>query len=456
MALSESDVPRIQHILAVALKRGSSIHQIINTLKDAIAGTYHPRGYSGDDLDIAMLAYRLGGRQLLYAFSRRLGLPSLRTLQTHHTFTSISPTIGSITTEQFDANIKTLILIPSQSTVVPRRGHSLMMDEIALEERASHHRASNSVIGLCHAHSHLVDPTLHTYDSALHIAEKLTEGLIHLGKEMSVLAVGSFGDDVIFPILAAPTCKCENAEMMISIFTLAIDRWRETGAEEHLGPIFSVATDGDSMWRAAGHSMFLKTNLPTTSRLYGTLSHMQGLNLATGDYEITLDFDLKHILKRWCTLLRTRKGMKLSNGHSITSAVLAHYLAWLPHMDESSVTKLLNPDDPQDVPRAVELMQAIIALSKFNIDTITGDVGMCADMSSIKSLGTILESLLLPFIDVTLSLQQQVTYLSRYAHLTFTFFRLYRSAFMPHVLYYDSQTMVKNVCFCIAKQQKLD
>lgn len=42
------------------------------------------------------------------------------------------------------------------------------------------------------------------------------------------------------------------------------------------------------------------------------------------------------------------------------------------------------------------------------------------------------------------------------AHLTFTFFRLYRSTFMPHVLYYDSQKMVKNVCFCIAKQQKLD
>ncbi|KAG1763515.1 hypothetical protein EV702DRAFT_1220308 [Suillus placidus] len=321
-----------------------------------------------------------------------------------------------------------------------------MMDEIALEERASHHHASNSVVGLCHSHSHLVDPTLHTYDSALCIAEKLAEGLIHLGKEMSVLAVGSFGDDEIFPILTAPTCKCEDAEKMVSIFTLAIDRWRETGAEEQLGPIFSVATDGDSTRRAAGHRMFLKHELSMMYRLYGTLSHMPGLNLTTGDCEITLDFDYKHIFK--C--------MKLNNGHSVTSAVLARYLTWLPDMDESAVTRLLNPDDPQDVPHAVELMQAIIALSKFKIDTITGDVGMCIDMSSIKSLGAILESLLLPFIDITLSLQQQVTYLSRYAHLTFTFFCLYRSTFMPHVLYYDSQTMAKNACFCIAKQQRLD
>ncbi|KIK31977.1 hypothetical protein CY34DRAFT_102431 [Suillus luteus UH-Slu-Lm8-n1] len=125
-------------------------------------------------------------------------------------------------------------------------------------------------------------------------------------------------------------------------------------------------------------------------------------------------------------------------------------------MDESAVTRLLNPDDPQHVPRAVELMQAVIAVSKVKIDTITSDVGMCADMSAITSLSAILESLLLPFIDITLSLQQQVSYLSCYAHLTFTFFHLYRSTFMPHVLYYNSQTMAKNACFCIAKQQRLD
>lgn len=84
------------------------------------------------------------------------------------------------------------------------------------------------------------------YDSALHIVEKLIGGLIYLGKEMSILAVGSFGDNQICPILAAPTCKYEDTEKMISIFTLAMDHWRETGAEEQLRPIFSVATDGDS------------------------------------------------------------------------------------------------------------------------------------------------------------------------------------------------------------------
>lgn len=99
------------------------------------------------------------------------------------------------------------------------------MDEIALEECASHHRASNTVISLCHSHLHLVDLTLHTYDSALHIAEKLADGTVHLGKEMSVMAVGAFGDDKFFPIFGAPTCKCEDSDIMVSIFTLTRDCW---------------------------------------------------------------------------------------------------------------------------------------------------------------------------------------------------------------------------------------
>jgi hypothetical protein len=67
-------------------------------------------------------------------------------------------------------------------------------------------------------------------------------------------------------------------------------------------------------------------------------------------------------------------------------------------------------------------MQAIISLLKLEVDTISGDIGMCADMAAIKALGAILESLLVPFIDIMLSLQEQVTHLSHYAHLTFTFF----------------------------------
>lgn len=67
-----------------------------------------------------------------------------------------------------------------------------------------------------------------------------------------------------------------------------------------MGPIWSFVTDGDATRCAAGHKLLLKNMLVLELPLYGTLINMPGLNLFTGDGEVTQGFDYKHILK--CTL----------------------------------------------------------------------------------------------------------------------------------------------------------
>ncbi|KAG1851050.1 hypothetical protein DFJ58DRAFT_729031 [Suillus subalutaceus] len=187
---------------------------------------------------------------------------------------------------------------------------------------------------------------------------------------------------------------------------------------------------------------------------------MPGLNLFTGTGEMTLDFDFKHIFKRICMLIRSPAGIVLNNGHIINSMMLARYLSWLPACDEQAVTKLLHPDDPQDVPHAVELMLAVIEFSKSQhtliSDSFSINVDTCADLTSISLLSALLQSILIPFIDIDLSLSQQFEHLSRYAHLAFAFFHAHHHSFMSYQLYYDMQTMVKNAFFCLAKQQCLD
>jgi hypothetical protein len=140
--------------------------------------------------------------------------------------------------------------------------------------------------------------------------------------------------------------------------------------------------------------------------------------------------------------------------------MLAQYLSWLPTYDETAVTKLLHPDDPQDVPRAVELMLTVIEFTKTQnsliSDSFSIDVDTRADLASIGLLSALLQSILIPFINVELSLTQQFDHLSRYAHLAFAFFHAHRRSFMSYQLYYDTQTMVKNAFFCLAKQQSLD
>lgn len=99
-------------------------------------------------------------------------------------------------------------------------------------------------------------------------------------------------------------------------------------------------------------------------------------------------------------------------------------------------------------------MRAIVALRSLPSDP--ADPEATADLDAIRLLSDLCESILEAFINPCLSLTEQVEYLSKFAHISFALFRLYRTSFMSNQLYGDCQCMVKNAVFCIAKQQSLD
>ncbi|KAF8834211.1 hypothetical protein BDN67DRAFT_868492, partial [Paxillus ammoniavirescens] len=174
---------------------------------------------------------------------------------------------------------------------------SFLIDETTTEKTAVYILHSNSIGGLCWTHSHLVDPVLHTYNSALCITADLQSETIHLGKEATVAGARVIGTDSFYPLLAAPTCKSEDVADMEFIFNTLLNAWKATGAHETVGPLWFVATNGDAMQRKAGHRTFLHNHLPISSPLYGTPCNLPGLNLYTGNDAVTLDFDFKHIFK---------------------------------------------------------------------------------------------------------------------------------------------------------------
>ncbi|KAF7334758.1 hypothetical protein MSAN_02374300 [Mycena sanguinolenta] len=353
-AVAEMNIPRLQQLVSVGIRRGSSPLAIIRMMQSALEGVYRPRPVlDSRTLDIALMVYRLGGRKLLYAVNHGLGLPSLRSLRNHMAFTKVMPTVGELSPADIIHNIREVVFKPRQAAAVPPplRGVSLLIDEISLEERACHFRHNNSVGGLCWRHSPKNNLQLKTYEDALKIAADIKAGNVHLGKEMTVVSVSCFGESGTYPILALPTCKF-------------IDP-----AESNM--IYETVTE-----------------------------------------------------------------------------------TWLPDQSADSVQRLLFPDDPQDVPRAVELMESIIDLLACDFGPVTADAA--ADLDSIRLLALILKSILAPFITPDMSLTEQMTHLSTYAHLTFTLFRMNRLTFMSNQLYGDSQSMIKNAFFCLAKQQKLD
>ncbi|KAJ7575718.1 hypothetical protein C8J56DRAFT_900688 [Mycena floridula] len=306
----------------------------------------------------------------------------------------------------------------SASPLPPLHSVSILIDEMVLEEQASHFKHSNSVGGLCWLHTTSFQLVLRSYQLALFLAQGIGLGTFHLAKEVTVTAVSLFSESRSYPILAAPTCKKETADDAMSQMQLIIDAFNRI-ARGTVGAIWSFATNGDAIRRAASYTMFVKTALSEDSPLWNILGVLGklGFNLFTGDFDITLDFDFKHLLK-----------------HMLVDTFT--FNSRLPYHTPESVQQLLYPSDAQNVPCAIDLFMSIIDLR--NLPCISDDPSEIDTMDALKLLAEILESLLDPFFNPEHSLQEQVTSLTKYSHLT------------------DSQTMVKNAYFCIATQQLLD
>lgn len=122
-------------------------------------------------------------------------------------------------------------------------------------------------------------------------------------------------------------------------------------------------------------------------------------------------------------------------------------------MTRDKVDNLLNPNDPQDVPRAVSLIQNITALGSPDFTVMSPS--NAKTHRALCLLGEVLRQWLLPFIDINMDLSTHIRYLVCYSHLIYYLYRRSRTSFMTSQLYVDSQSIVKNIVFCVAKQQLL-
>lgn len=289
-------------IARAGLENGNSVSTITGTITRAVEGVYRVRGFNAFDHDLSLLVYRLGGLSLLYAVSKALGLPSISAVKRNAPITKIMPSVGRVTSSNILHNITAVFGSDSLGSA-PRCGWSLMIDEISVDERACWIKSMNSVGGLCREHSKNIDLTIPDIDSLLDIAEAVTgdEPTVHFGKEATVAGIAPFRDSHygVRPVLCSLTCKTEVAEESAELIALILKLWKESldGEEKH-GPIFSVASDGDATRRKVLYELFMKHELDPASELYAKLSILAGLNLFTGDADVTMDFDLKHILKR--------------------------------------------------------------------------------------------------------------------------------------------------------------
>lgn len=138
----------------------------------------------------------------------------------------------------------------------------------------------------------------------------------------------------------------------------------------------------------------------------------------------------------------------------INRAVLEKYLLRLPGQTEQSVAALLDPTDHQNVPRAVKLLKAIVAIA--DLDTSDMSPSERVKMRSLRLLSQLWDSVLQAFINPDLSLSEQLTSLSAFAHLAYALYTMHGTSFMTGQLYSDMQQLVKAAFVCVARQTLLD
>ncbi|KIM81609.1 hypothetical protein PILCRDRAFT_8650 [Piloderma croceum F 1598] len=90
----------------------------------------------------------------------------------------------------------------------------------------------------------------------------------------------------------------------------------------------------------------------------------------------------------------------------VNRLILKEYLVLLPNQTRESVRKLLNPADPQDVPRAIKLICAVADLCTLN--TSTFNPSQMKTIAALQLISTLFHAMIELFVNLNLSLFEQM------------------------------------------------
>ena len=167
-----------------------------------------------------------------------------------------------------------------------------------------------------------------------------------------------------------------------------------------------------------------------------------------GDQDITSDKDYKHVMK-WLQHAHLHPNGVQVGLTQITPLVLQSQLESVG-TSVNHLNNILNVADKKDVTTMFNLMQLIWTLSP---PSPMDNPIHHQDQIALNQHSKLLQWLIHPYINVELSLHEQLKYLSAAAHVAYVFFMHGNacSSYIPSTLYQDIQIMVKNAYFCVAK-----
>ncbi|KAF9021980.1 hypothetical protein BDZ89DRAFT_1163453 [Hymenopellis radicata] len=465
MLLSKNDVPGLRRLVSASLKRSGSASTLLNTIQRCLTSRYRVRsGFTQRDFDKAFLGKAYGGDRMLQTLHRAEGYPARTTLLKNHHVPQLLPSLSVPTAHEIEVNITALLdpavrTPPTKSSTGKLRGIIVMIDGVALDEIIRYDSVRNVIVGQCREHSQHLNVVVNTIEDIEKVAVALEQQpdhaeACHRGKDGTVLAIATVSDSEHYapvPLVLSPSCKAETGRGLAQWLRVFVEVWRTHPFGEALyGPIRALASDGESSFRLARYHMCMSETVSQETRLGQLLWDLPGLNLQTGKYDILGTCDPKHVFKRFATLLRSVTGVLVDDTYLLPSDIQASLLR-IPEMTEHKAKGLLDPADKQNVPKAVTLLEELHSLHNRPDVPSPIEPGGQKRADSLAFLADTLMYFTKPFIDVTMSLRAQCRSLATYAHLAAAMYVKEGLNFLTSALYADSQAIVKNIFFTIAK-----
>ncbi|KZW01373.1 hypothetical protein EXIGLDRAFT_603114, partial [Exidia glandulosa HHB12029] len=455
LAVASGKVTRIHALVRMALRRKSSISQILVLIDKAIAQLYSPKSYEEADFLRGLLFLRLGGARVAELAHRTLGTPAVSTLRKSALTKPLRPSVGSPTIEDVQYNVDVSFPLRQGDSDAPMQ-FVLMLDELKITDCCRWCPHTNKILGLCREHSHGITVDFETINEVQLICDALNEDKVHFATEATVAALGALCGDTrryaARPIMLSGTCKRETGPQHARLIRTTLDACKTRTAEIG-GKVISVASDGESRRAVALELLFLKRRISESSPLYPLLQNLRLFNLQTGDDDITLDKDYKHVFKRLRNTLLRENGITI-DGCRVTPQLLRRHL-----LDSGvpleRVNYLLNPEDKQDVVLMYTLLRALWQLPDAPTDAMPTYAKVRA---SLKTYGRLCYYIVTPYVQLDLSLGEQLEHLSAALHLALSLFTCQdaRDTFIPSGLLLDIAHMVKNAFVCVAKTKVSD